>query len=52
VHVVRDVEHAQHGRELIESRLDGADVDALVAEAERVLQGNWRLLDGVENARD
>jgi len=52
VHVVRDVEHAQHGRELIENRLDGADVDALIAEAERVLQGNWKLLDGVENARD
>jgi pyrroloquinoline-quinone synthase len=52
VHVVRDVEHAQSGRELIESQLDGADVDALVAEAERVLRGNWTLLDGVENARD
>jgi pyrroloquinoline-quinone synthase len=48
VHVVRDVEHARAGRELIERELDGADVDALVAEAERVLAANWRLLDGVE----
>ena len=52
VHVVLDVEHAQSGRELIESGLDGADVDALVAEAERVLAANWKLLDGVEQSRD
>jgi pyrroloquinoline-quinone synthase len=52
VHVVRDVEHAASGRELIESQLDGADVDALVAEAERVLAANWKLLDGVERSRD
>jgi pyrroloquinoline-quinone synthase len=52
VHVVRDVEHAQSGRELIESRLDGADVNGLVAEAERVLAANWKLLDGVEQSRD
>jgi pyrroloquinoline-quinone synthase len=50
VHVVRDVEHAESGRALIESSLDGADADALVAEAERVLQANWTLLDGVERA--
>jgi pyrroloquinoline-quinone synthase len=52
LHVVRDVEHAESGRELIEGQLDGADVDALVAEAERVLRGNWTLLDGVEQSRD
>jgi pyrroloquinoline-quinone synthase len=48
LHAERDVEHAADDRELIAARLDGADEDALVAEAERVLQGNWGLLDGVE----
>jgi pyrroloquinoline quinone (PQQ) biosynthesis protein C len=51
LHTVRDHEHAGSGRALIEERLDGADADALVAEAERVLAANWRLLDGVEEAR-
>jgi pyrroloquinoline-quinone synthase len=50
-HAVRDVEHARAGRALIEQQLDGADADALVAEAERVLAANWQLLDGVERAR-
>jgi hypothetical protein len=35
---------------MIERELDGADVDGLVAEAERVLKANWRLLDGVERS--
>jgi pyrroloquinoline-quinone synthase len=48
LHAERDIEHAAEGRELIEARLDGADEDALVAEAERVLRANWTLLDGVE----
>jgi pyrroloquinoline-quinone synthase len=48
LHTERDVEHAAEGRALIEARLDGADEDAIVAEAERVLQANWALLDGVE----
>ena len=48
LHAERDVEHAADGRELIAARLDGADEDALVAEAERVLEANWTLLDGVE----
>ena len=48
LHAELDVEHAAEGRELIAARLDGADEDALVAEAERVLEANWTLLDGVE----
>jgi pyrroloquinoline-quinone synthase len=53
VHAVRDHEHAASGREMIERLLDdedGVDHDALVAEAERVLAANWRLLDGVDRA--
>jgi hypothetical protein len=48
-----DVEHAAAERALIEPRMDGADRDTLLAEAERVLRANWELLDGVErlNAR-
>jgi pyrroloquinoline quinone (PQQ) biosynthesis protein C len=48
LHTERDVEHAAEGRALIAARLDEADEDALVAEAERVLRANWALLDGVE----
>ncbi len=48
LHAELDREHAAAGRALIEPRLDGADHDALLAEAEAVLQANWGLLDGVE----
>jgi pyrroloquinoline-quinone synthase len=47
LHVERDREHAAEGRALIVERLEGADEDGLVAEAERMLQANWALLDGV-----
>ena len=48
LHAERDREHAAEGWELISGRLDGADHDALVAGAERVLAANWGLLDGVQ----
>ena len=50
LHATLDVEHAAQERALIEPRLEGADVDALLAEAESVLRANWELLDGVERA--
>lgn len=48
LHAERDVEHAAEGRALLAGRLGDADEDALVREAECVLEANWRLLDGVE----
>jgi pyrroloquinoline-quinone synthase len=48
LHAERDAEHAAEGRARLAARLDGADQDALVDEAERVLSANWTLLDGVE----
>ena len=52
LHAELDVEHAAAERALIEPRLDGADADALLAEAEGVLRANWELLDGVERLND
>ncbi|HEX2703449.1 MAG TPA: iron-containing redox enzyme family protein [Solirubrobacteraceae bacterium] len=48
LHERLDVAHAAAGRKLIDARLNDADHDALLGEAEAVLRANWRLLDGVE----
>lgn len=54
LHATLDLEHAAAERALIETRLEGADEDELLATAETVLRANWELLDGVErlNGRD
>lgn len=50
LHQALDVAHAAHARDLIDRRLEGADEEALLRTAERVLDANWLLLDGVDGA--
>ena len=47
LHSERDHEHAELSRRVLE-RAEPADADRIVAAAERALQANWVLLDGVE----
>ena len=47
LHSERDHEHAELSRRVLE-RTEPADADRIVEAAERALQGNWALLDGVE----
>lgn len=51
LHAELDHVHAEQDRLALEALLDGADADALIAEAESVLRANWLLLDGVEARR-
>jgi pyrroloquinoline-quinone synthase len=51
VHAVLDHQHAEQDRRELARLAQPADEERLLAEIERVLTANWRLLDGVEASR-